>query len=233
MKFQPGAHHNACIIPIIGDCSMTRVIANALHQTFAGRASRKSWLRRTCVRTRGLNSPVCSVICASAHADRPSGSRAMAEKSRAHVLASTLVRENREFFTMWCSQALAPMCLLVAERWLKLDVRVSAVSISWRRLSGVLVKWAVRKNFLLTYASKVREHAHANKCAHAHAYVHRPRLLDQFINSSFVHALTHTYICESARTCTQKKRKRSHGLLHEQVHELVHVAEANRLQVDK
>ena len=100
MTFQPGVHHNACIIPIIGDCSMTRVIANALHQTFAGRASRKSWLRRTCVRTRGLNSPVCSVICASAHADRPSGSRAMAEKSRAHVLASTLVRENREFFTM-------------------------------------------------------------------------------------------------------------------------------------
>ena len=100
MKFQPGAHHNACIIPIIGDRSMTRVIAHALNQTFAGRASRKSWLRRTCVRTRGLNSQVCSVICASAHADRPSGSRAMAEKSRAHVLVSTLVRETREFFTM-------------------------------------------------------------------------------------------------------------------------------------
>ena len=79
----------------------------------------------------------------------------------------------------------------------------------------------------------MREHVHANKCAHAHAYVHSPRLLDQFINSSFVHALTHTYICESARTCTQKKRMRSHGLLNEHVHELVHVAEANQLQVDK
>ena len=100
MKFQPGAHHNACIIPIIGDRSMTRVIAHALNQTFEGRASRKSWLRRTCVRTRGLNSQVCSVICACAHADRPSGSRAMAEKSRANVLVSTLVRETREFFTM-------------------------------------------------------------------------------------------------------------------------------------
>ena len=67
----------------------------------------------------------------------------MAEKSRAHVLVSTLVRENREFFTMCDVRKLLrswAMGLLVAERWPKAAVRVSAVSISWRRLSGVLVK---------------------------------------------------------------------------------------------